>query len=229
MTKVLRIFALLTAASMLLWIAGCGGDDDDDDEKGPPPEVVSISVAEGAEVAGNASVTITFSKTMESADITVSGATGTTTVAGKVATWTPTADMPAGAHTLTGTGTDKEEQTVDIGPVNFTATAPDTVAPTIVDGDCEPENGDDGVDPADVTETIVIVFSEDMASVTVESMVPDINIDDELDGDTLTIQFLGGASLGNETDVVIELSGADLAGNDLADDEYSFTTMAKEE
>ena len=28
MTEVLRIFALLTAASMLLWIAGCGGDND---------------------------------------------------------------------------------------------------------------------------------------------------------------------------------------------------------
>ena len=229
MTKVLRIFALLTAASMLLWIAGCGGDDDDDDEVGPAPEVVSISVADGASIAGNASIVITFSKAMESVDVTVTGAAGTVAIDSKVATWTPSADMSAGAHTLTGTGTDLEAQTVDFGPVNFTATAADNVAPTIVDGDCVPENGDSAVDPADVTETITIVFSEAMGAVTVESMEPDVNIDSALDGATLTIQFLGGVSLGNETAVVIGLLGEDLAGNALADDEYAFTTMAKEE
>jgi hypothetical protein len=234
MTKVLRILALLTAASMLLWIAGCGDDDDDDDEKGPPPEVASISVAEGDSIAGNASIVITFSKSMESADVAVTDATGTVAIAGKVATWTPSADMSAGEHTLTGTGTDKEEQTVDFGPVKFTATAADNEDPTILDDDCVPENGDTGVEPTAVTETVTIKFSEDMGSVTIESLVPEESKSEELVGDTLTITFLGGISLGNETTVTIGLSGKDLAGNNLGGSdgaivEYTFTTMKKEE
>jgi hypothetical protein len=227
MKRSLRIFALLTAASMLIWIAGCGGDDEEE-EKGPPPEVSAISVAEGAELAGNTAITVSFSKAMESVDIAVSGATGTVSVVGKAATWTPSPDIPAGAHTLTGSGTDKEGQTVDFGPVNFTAIAPDTTAPEIVDNKCDPKNGATGVDPADYPETLIIVFSEAMAEAKVTATDPEFDQVAELSADTLTITLMK-YSMPNETEFTITVEGTDLAGNDLATTEYSFTTMAKEE
>lgn len=39
MRKSLRMFALLMAASMLIWIAGCG-EDEEEEEKGQSPEVI---------------------------------------------------------------------------------------------------------------------------------------------------------------------------------------------
>ena len=78
MKRLLRIFALLTAASMLIWIAGCGDDDDDDDDAGPVPKVVSVSIAEGGSVGGTQPIQVTFSKKVDDGNITiaVSGATG---------------------------------------------------------------------------------------------------------------------------------------------------------
>jgi hypothetical protein len=228
MKRLLRIFALLTAASMLIWIAGCGGDDEEE-EKGPPPEVSAISITEGAEVAGNTAITITFSKAMESVSVTVTGATGAVTVDGKVATWTPSPDMPSGAHTLTGSGTDKEDQSVDFGPVNFSATAPDNEPPALDGGACDPKDGATGVDPAGYPDKLVIAVKDNVgvADVKITAADPEFGFTEELADGKLTVSFLK-YSMPNETEFTITVSASDAAGN-TAELTYGFTTMAKEQ
>jgi hypothetical protein len=226
MKESVRIFALLMAASMLIWMIGCGGDDE---EEVVPPEVSSISVAEGAEVAGNTAITVTFDKSMESVDITVTGATGAVVVSGKSATWTPSPDMPAGAHTLTGSGTDKDGESVDFGPVNFTATAPDNEKPVLVGASCDPKDGADGVDPAGYGESIFAALSDNIGvtEARIIASEPEFQFTEELGADGLTINFLK-YSMPNETEFKITIEVKDAAGN-VAEVEYSFTTMKKEE
>jgi hypothetical protein len=229
MKGLLRIFALLTAASMLIWIAGCG-EDEEEEEAGPPPGVESVSISEGQQVAGNTSIIVTFTKSVASATITVTGATGAVTgVPGKTATWTPSPDIPPGAHTLTVSAEDAGGQGLDpaFTPVNFTAIAPDTTAPALDDGKCDPKNGADGVDPADYPETITIVFSEALAEAKVTAKEPDFKSTEELAADTLTITFLQ-YELPNETEVTLTVEATDPAGNS-ADLEYGFTTRATEQ
>jgi hypothetical protein len=228
MKRLLRIFALLTAASMLIWIAGCGGDDEEE-EKGPPPEVNAVSITEGAEVAGNSAITISFSKAMESVDVTVTGASGAVVVDGKTATWTPSPDIPPGAHTLTGTGTDKEGQSVDFGPVNFSAIAPDNEPPALDGGACDPKDGATGVDPAGYGESIVIALKDNVgvADAKVTATEPEFNFTEELADGKLTVNFLK-YSMPNETEFSITVSASDAAGN-TAEVTYGFTTMAKEQ
>jgi hypothetical protein len=232
MKRLLRIFALLMAASMLIWIAGCGDDDEEEEDAGPAPTVSSVSVSEGQEIPANASITVTFSKSVDTATITVTGAAGAVTgIPGTTAIWTPSADMSAGAHTLTISAEDSAGQALDPAatPINFTVGAKDDVAPKIDDGACSPENGADGVDPADVAD-ITIVFDEPMADAKMDKFEPDAQTKAEFDGDkTLLVEFLGGFELSNEMEIIITLSGSDKAGNALATTEYTFTTMAKEE
>jgi len=231
MNRLLRVFALLTAASMLIWIAGCG-EEEEEEEKGPPPKVDAVNISEGATVAGNTAIVVTFSKAVETATITVSGATGSVTgVPGKTVTWTPSPDMPAGAHTLSITAEDSAGQGLDpaFTPINFTATAPDTIPPALDGAKCDPKDGADGVDPADYPEKLVVTFSEKLKEAKVTAKEPDFKSTDELaaDGMTLTIAFLQFA-MPNETEFTIKVAATDAAGNS-ADLEYSFTTMAKEQ
>jgi hypothetical protein len=231
MKGLLRIFALLTAASMLIWVAGCG-DDEEEEEAGPAPGVESVTISEGQQVAGNTSIIVTFTKSVASATITVTGAAGAVTgVPGKTVTWTPSGDIPPGAHTLTVSAEDTAGQGLDPGftPVNFTAIAPDTTPPAMDDGKSDPKNGADGVDPADYPETITIAFSEALAEAKVTAKEPDFKSTDELaaDGMSMVITFLQ-YELPNETEVKITVAATDPAGNS-ADLEYGFTTMAKEQ
>jgi len=217
MRKTLRIFALLIAASMLLWIAGCGGDDDDDDCAENVAPTVTLSPA-GGNVASNAVITATASKPVDT--LTVSGGV---TAAGSGKTWT--FSLPEGAQSITVDATDA---CGDSGSASgtYTVTAPDTTAPDLDGGGSDPKDGASGVDPASVDE-IVVKFTEDLASAELTSFEPDISVDPAVDGDTVTISFLGGASLSNEQEIVAELDVVDLAGN-AASVTYTFTTMAKE-
>jgi hypothetical protein len=233
MRKLLRIFALLMAASMLIWMAGCGGDDDDDndDDKGPAP---TVSVSIPGTVFSNTDITVTFSKVMDPAtvSITLDGAAVTpATTDNKVFTFKPGKEGTL-ALAITGKDTFGQDLETPYPGASITVGAADTTAPTIAGAKCDPKNGATGVDPADVSE-ITIVFSEAMASSTkMDSFEPeDANVDSEMsdDGTVLTISFLGGYKLGNETEVVVSISGEDLASNALDDNEYTFTTMAKEE
>ena len=227
MRKLLSILALLTAASMVLWIAGCGGDDDDDVVE--PPVFESWSITEGQELAGNATITATFDKSVTSATITVTGAAGTTVAAGKTATWTPTGDIPAGAHTATVDAENDGGSLEGAVPVNFTAIAPDVTKPTLVGASCDPKDGASGVDPADYPETIVATFSEALKSATITGKDPDFKSTDELsaDGKTLTIAFLQ-YTMPNETPFTITIEAIDMSNN--SDTlEWTFETMAKEQ
>jgi hypothetical protein len=223
MRRSLRIFALLMAASMLIWVAGCG-DDEEEEEKGPAPEVESSVPAAGATIAGNASVTFTLNVKLDEAS--VSGAAGTTTIEGKNVIFTPTTDMPAGPVSLTLTGTSADGQEVS-HTLSFTAGAVDRDPPELVDSKCDPKNGATGVDPADYPEAITVVFNEDVAEAVVTSAEPEFKFTEEIAGDTLTINFLQ-YSMPNETEYTIGVTAKDAAGNE-AELEYSFTTMAKEE
>jgi len=68
--------------------------------------VVDVSVKDGQQIAGNSIIVVTFNKEMESVEITISGAVGTTTIAGKTAAWTPSPDILPGPHTLRVIGRD---------------------------------------------------------------------------------------------------------------------------
>jgi len=235
MKRLLSIFGLLTATLMVIMFVGCGGDEEE--EVLPEPTVNAVSVAEGSSVAGNTAIVVTFSRKVDDGSVTISvtGAAGTIAwdPAGKVATWTPTGNIPAGAHTLSVGGTAADGQSIGgTTSVNFTATAPDTTKPTIVGASCDPKNGATGVDPSKYTEKIVVVFSEDMNkdSVKINKQAPeDMKVLLEwADAKTLNLMFQK-YSLGNEVKVEIEFVGKDNAGNDLASGAYSFTTMAKEQ
>jgi hypothetical protein len=218
MAKIFRILTLLVAASMLLWIAGCGGDDDDDDCANNVPPTVTLSPNGGA-IGSNTVITATFNKAVET--VTATGASPTST---DKKAWTFT--LPVGdGQTVVVEGTDLCKETGS-ATATFNVGAPDTTAPSLVGGDCEPKNGDDGVDPADVEE-IVLAFSETIANAEVTSFEPTANVQAKVDGSKVTINFLGNFSLGNEQEVVVKMTVTD-ASNNSADIEYGFTTMAKE-
>jgi hypothetical protein len=223
MRKLLSILALLTAVSMLIWIAGCGGDDEEEEDLGPEPVVESTIPAAGETIAGNATVTFNLNKTL--AEASVAGAAGTVTIAGKVVTFQPSPDMPAGAVTLTLTGADAGGQEVTHS-LSFTAGAVDKDPPAL--GTCDPKDGADGVNPDDYPEKIEIGFSEAVTA-TITAKDPDFKSSDEMsaDGKTMVVSFLQ-YTMPNETEFTITVSATDAAGN-AADLEYGFTTMAKEQ
>jgi hypothetical protein len=225
MKRFLRIFALLMAASMLLWIAGCGDDDDDDDDADTtPPALISSVPATGGTQAGNAAVTLTFDEDIASATV-VSGGTGAAVPAGTVVTFTPSPALPAGAVTLVISVKDAAGNETQ-ATVSYTATTPDEIPPKLDGGACVPPDGGSGVDPAGMTE-LVIAADEDLSDAKVKSTDPEFNFTDKVEGALVTLTFLQW-SPPNETEVTVELEMTDLAGNP-ATVTYSFTTMAKEE
>lgn len=225
MKRLLRIFAWLMAASMLIWMVGCGGDDDDDDnndDAGPAPEVLSTTPAAGGSQGGNVKVVFTLNKQL--AEASVAGAAGTTAIVGTTVVFTPDPAIPEGSVTLTLTGKDAGDQEVS-HTLTFTATAVDTTPPSLVGASCVPANGASGVDPAGIT-ALTVKFSEALGNATkVTSKDPSFNSTDTIAGDTLTITFLA-YTLPNETPVKIKITAVDGAGNS-ADVEYGFETMEK--
>jgi hypothetical protein len=217
------------AASMLIWMVGCGGDDDDDDnndnDAGPMPEVLSTSPAAGASQGGNVKVVFTLNKQLAEASVT--GAAGTTAIVGTNVEFTPdpTSPIPVGSVTLTLTGTDAGGQEVT-SSLTFNSLEVDEDPPVFVSA--VPADGATGVDPAGITE-LVLTFNEPLSAddTVVTAKDPTFNSTDEVSGDTLTITFLA-YTLPNETVVSISVTAVDLAENS-TDIEYSFETMAKEQ
>jgi hypothetical protein len=228
MTKLLRIFALMTAALMVFVMIGCGGDTADEGDK-TAPTLKSTSPATGGEIAANGTVSMVFSEKMGSVD--VSGATGAVKLGddGKSAVWTPTGNISGASVTLTINGKDVAGNALAAATLALTVKAADTTPPDITAASCVPANGAAGVDPATVS-AIKIVFSEAMATVKLDAFEPaDAKVDSKFDGDkTLDISFLGGYKLSNEMTIKATVSGTDKAGNPLKTTVYTFATMKKE-
>jgi hypothetical protein len=225
MKRLLRIFAWLMAASMLIWMVGCGGDDDDDDnndnDAGPVPEVLSTSPTAGGSQGGNVKVVFTLNKQL--AEASVAGAAGTTAIVGTNVEFTPDPAIAVGSVTLSLTGADAGGQEVTYS-LTFNATEVDEDPPVLVGASCVPADGASGVDPAGITE-LVIKFNETIASATVTAKDPSFNSTDTVAGDTLTVTFLA-YTLPNETPVSLSITAVDGAGNS-ADVTYGFETMEK--
>jgi hypothetical protein len=106
---------------MLIWMAACGQDDGDRD-----PEIlklIGLSISEGHQIPGNAAISATFNKALAWAEMTVTGAPGTTTVAFKIATWVPKGEMSPGPHALTVKAQSTDGQMLEaLDPINFVAT-----------------------------------------------------------------------------------------------------------
>jgi hypothetical protein len=227
MKRLLRIFAWLMAASMLIWMVGCGGDDDDDDDNdndaGPVPEVLSTSPAAGGSQGGNVKVVFTLNKQL--AEASVAGAAGTTAIVGTNVEFTPSPAIAVGSVTLTLTGADAGGQEVTYS-LTFNATEVDEDPPELVGASCVPADGASGVDPAGITE-LVVKFNEPLSAddTVVTAKDPTFNSTDTVAGDTLTITFLA-YTLPNETPVSISITAVDGAGNS-ADVTYGFETMEK--
>jgi hypothetical protein len=231
MKRLLRIFALLMAASMLVWLAGCGGDDDDDDDV--PAKVVSATAGgaalAGASVPANSSIVITLDKAVTEGEVTVSCGTGNTVASGATLTWTPTADMTAGACQVTAV-TAAGEAVEGFTAISFTVIAPDPNPPTA--GDCDPGDGEDGVDPGDYPESISVGAEDDVGVVEMKVLGtdPEFDFTEEFEAGkkaTLILKFMK-YTMANETEYTIRYKAVDGAGNE-AELECTFTTMGKEE
>jgi hypothetical protein len=220
MTKVLRIFTLLMVVSMLLWIAGCGGDDDDDECADNVAPTVTLN-PNGGDIGSNTVITATFNKTVDT--VTATGA-APVAVAADNKVWTFSLGVGDG-QSVTVEGTDTCGETGS-AVASFNVGAPDTTAPTLDKAGSTPPDGAD-VDPAGVAE-IVLKFSEPLASAELTNFEPEAQVQAVLDGDTVTVEFLGGFTLSNEQTIVVELTVKDGAANESAIT-YSFTTMKKEE
>jgi hypothetical protein len=210
-----RTLAIVMAALLAVSLVGCGGDDD-------PEDVVaafqSAEPADGGSVASNGKITIKFDKnpgTVSSDVGTVSGTGTSRTIAGPFEgdsvtvsiTWENGPDGGEGSHTLT-----------------YTVTAADETPPTVTDS--SPEDGETGVS-ADLKE-VSVTFDE---TVTGDLMLLDDGDDlkwtQEIDGNTITLNFIAGKELGNETEYTIAGTVSDGAGNE-TDVDITFTTEAKE-
>ena len=142
MKKVLSILALLMAASMLFWLAGCGGDDDDDDcSENVAPKVNSVA-PNGGPVSLNSTITVTLSKAVDSASITLGGAAITANTSdNKVYTFTPTAEGTGQALAITAEDSCGDGLDPAFAGASFDVAPLDDVDPELLGDDCEPENG----------------------------------------------------------------------------------------
>lgn len=219
-----KCFYLIFSIGFIALLHGC--DEDSEPEVDPgPPKVVSTVPTQGAETAGNAAVTFALNKPL--AEANVAGAAGTTRIAGRVVTFTPSPFLPTGSVTLTLTGVDESGQKLEPFALSFIATEGcGGSMPTILDAKCMPENGAAEVDPQEYTEKLTIVFSERLAEAIVVTTEPEFPFEAVLNEDTLEIRFLDYA-MPYETEFTIKLYARDFAGNELAKDTYSFKTKAE--
>ena len=218
MTKLFRTFALLLAALFAVsMIAGCGESDDGGDEEAAPANFVSANPANGATIAANASITVTFDNAP--ADVTASA--GVATAAGKNVTiagpFTP------GALSLTITWADGTQT------LNYTVTAPDTDPPAVTGGTVS--DGDKDVDPEAINTDakLEITFSEEVTgNIALQTEDgADVGWLGSVDGTTGTLELVKGKEIGNETTYVIAGKVSDAAGNSL-DVSVTFVTKGKE-
>jgi hypothetical protein len=113
----------LALSLLCLLLACCGGVETPSD----PPEVTFVSISEGQEVLDGTSITVRFSKRMETVFIDVSDVIGTITLdeLSRTATWDPAQSMSPGSHELTISGEDTYGLELDVVSINFSVEDPD--------------------------------------------------------------------------------------------------------
>lgn len=201
-----------------------------------PSEVVTVDITDwrGLEATRYVTIQVVFSKEMKEVVMSVSGTTGSAWIGvdSRAAYWNPSDTISAGEHELTIRGKDTAgNELANCPTVYFKIVLPPDTTPPLIDGaNCEPRNGETGVDPAEIEASdIRIVFSEPMSQARLDSFDPkDVKVDARFDGDrTLVVSLLPGSKLSNEIEVRATVSGVDKAGNAIEPDEseYSFTTM----
>jgi uncharacterized Zn-binding protein involved in type VI secretion len=218
--QLFRTLALMMAALLVVFMVGCGGDDDDDTTEDVVVNFVSANPASGSTIAGNAQISLTFDNAP--ADVTVNGTPAT--VAGKTATWA--GNLPPGAAALAvswkgGAGT----------TLNYTVTAPDTTAPTILASGSSVKNNDKDIDPAPLnTDGITIKFSEPVQKGTAKISAggADLGWLTDWTADSVKLSPPKGKEAVNETEYTIEIATKDLAGNALAAGKIVFVTKGKQ-
>ena len=214
-----RTLAIVMAALIAVSLVVCGGDDDDAET--PDAAFTSATPASGSELAANANISIKFDN--NPGEVSVTGG-GTVSTSGTTRTITPpAAGYPTGDLTITVSW----ENGGGSQDLTYTVVAADETAPEVTSSD--PEDGAEGVDPADVFEDgIEVVFSE---VVTGDLMLldgdDDLAWESDTDGDTITLTGIAGAELSNETEYTIAGTVSDGAGNE-TEVELTFVTKAKE-
>jgi hypothetical protein len=213
MQKLLKPLALVMAAMLAVFMIGCGGEETTDGGGLPKATIVTADPPGGSEVAGNATIKLTFDQAVKA----VAGATGS----GKV--WT----IPVAA-TLTVTWTNQDDS--GGGPVTFTyvVKAPDTTAPTIASGSVKNGDKDVEVDPLN-TGGIKLTFNEDVTGtikITLEDGT-DLLWIGKVSGKDATLEAVKGKELANETTYKIAGAVKDGAGNETKID-IIFVTKGKE-
>jgi len=234
MYKVFPTFAVLMAIMLaMVWVLGCGEDEEECDIT---VEVDKTTPADGAKMAANAEVSVTFKGGVpDEGSVKINGKVaeckGSTCTAGDLGfaegdkvdisiewTWcTDIEDTKSGTHTITD---------VEI-------TVKDEVPPEI----SETSLGDGkDLEPDDLKETVTITFSEPMDTGKTKDIYWEIEGEKlawriaewSNDNMTVTLEYKSGADIGYETTGKLVVGGAtDVAGNS-KDLEVEFNTRAKE-
>ena len=182
----------------------------------PPVTLVSANPADGAELAVDDTITLTFVRRPD--DITVS--TGTAkTLARKV---TITGPFDPGNLDLTITWADGSKT------LTYTVATPDTDAPKITGGTVS--DGDIDVDPDGINSTarIEIEFNETVSGNIALRTAAGVNVGwvGKVEGKKATLELVRGKELGNGTAYVIAGKVSDDAGNETRLN-ITFTTESK--
>ena len=217
MAKLFRTFTLVFAALFALsLIVGCGGDDEE--EETPAAAFSSANPADGATIAANAKITVTFDN--DPGALTA----GAFTVAGSGKSRTIEGPFPEGALSLALSWPNGDGSHT----LNYTVEAADNTPPEITDSTVS--DGEKDVDPAEINDSgIEITFSEEVTgNIALQTEAgDDVGWLGSVDGMTATLELRAGSEIGNETTYVIKGTVKDAADNELAV-EITFTTAAKE-
>ena len=212
-----RIFALLLAGLLAVFVlSGCESDEDIEDEK-IPVSFVSAAPPSGSSIAANASIILTFNG--EPKDVTVSAGAAVTsgntvTVNGPFFLW----GRPLIVTWADGTVT-----------LFYHVLLGGFEPPEVTGGSIR--DGDKDVDPEAINSDgkIEITFSEEMTGhIALQTEAGDnVGWIGKVEGNKATLELVKGRELGNETTYVIAGKVADAAGN-AADISITFVTSAKE-
>jgi len=185
-----------------------------------PQKVVNVSVSEGQEVARDATITVKFNKKMASANIEVSGVSGSTVLdpTGKSATFTPLSDMSSGAHVLKVTGKDDFDRDLETFTRNFRVAVESP--PPIKVKSINVESGQTVIS----NYTIVVEFDGEMAEVNIDISGVKGTTTLSRDGKTATFTPSSAMSSGSHT---LTITGKDTLGRDLKPVSRNFTVESE--